>query len=1759
MPRLQLAIGITVLSVLAVLRPIRAAAQDSVPPLVQISGDLADQKGKALSGPQTVTFALYREQSGDAPLWVEVQAVTADAKGHFVALLGATSPGGLPLDLFSTGQARWLGMQASGQAEQPRTFLASVPYALAPFSAVTASGQPVAANAGTTSALTTVTPSGAAPLAGAAPLVPASPPTPIATVVTDSTSGLTSSKSGSTVTLSMITSCGPGQLLKWNGTAWGCTADTDVTIDVTGGGLNVLANGTSPNIVGGYGGNTVTAGAFGGTIAGGGESKPDGGLCPPFPAPCNANNRVAQSFGTVAGGESNQAGDTAGAAATRSYATVGGGKANLASGLFSTVPGGSQNTASGLSSFAAGRNAKANHDGTFVWSDSSASSFASTAANQFLIRATGGVGIGTNAPTQAVDVVGSVKADALCIGTDCRNAWPAGGTITGVAGGDGLTGGGSVGLVALSVDFLTTQKRVHGSCGPASVMFGVNVDGTVDCLPTVVRDITAPTNHTVARFVNDVTLGPSEITDDGTNVTIGATNVTIGSFGGLKISTGVDAVSLEQTVNLLGGSAANFIDPPAGNIAPANGVTIAGGGQPSDPNHVSGSFAFVGGGLGNEASLVATVAGGVSNSATGLRSAVGGGGANKATGQNSTIGGGALNVASGWASTIPGGHDNEARGDYSFAAGHQARAATFETFVWSSAPQDPGDYFTSTGPYQFLIRAPGGVGIGTNEPRQAVDVVGNVKADGLCIGTDCRNAWPAGGGTITGVTATNGLTGGGTSGSVTLGVDFATTQTRVNGNCATGSAIRTVNQDGSVNCEPVVSAGLTGSGGVNFVTKFIGPGTVGNARMSDDGSHVFIGGTDGGIRVLDVQSGFAPNLVAGSAMNTVSGANTYGATISGGGGLNGTRNVVTDALGTIGGGWGNTAAGFSTIAGGAGNKAGPLATVAGGQANGATAAFAAIGGGINNSASGQYATVPGGSENIAAGVSSFAAGQAANASTDGAFVWGDASSFDPFASTAPNQFLIRAMGGVGIGTTAPSEQLDVNGNVKAVKFIGDGSLLTNLPSGAGGTITGVSATNGLTGGGTSGAVSLGVDFTKTQSRVTGVCAPGTAIQTVNGDGTVGCGTTGGIIGPGTPNTLPKFTGTNSIGDSHISDDASGVGISFAPSVDFSGGGFRVTPTLDAPNIVGGSAENAVSTGPSGGGIMGATIGGGGATGRPNLVTDNYGTVGGGSWNQAGNVDVPGSGATNATVAGGLHNTASGQFAAVAGGHDNLASGQHSTIPGGDANEASGDFSFAAGTAAKARDAGSFVWADAQGAQGLVPFASTAPNQFLIRAAGGVGVGTNNPGQALDVVGNIKGDGLCIGTDCRTAWPSSGGTGTITGVTAGAGLTGGGTSGNVTLGVDTQTIQSRVSGICAAGFAVQSVNNNGSVNCGPVGGGGIGGTGTVNSIPKFTGANTLGNSVIVDDGFYVTIYLNDGSGSLVGGLQLGGSAFSPTVVGGFYGNSATTGGTVGGGGASGMENHVYDQYGTIAGGLNNRVGLPDATNGQTVATVGGGQSNTASNAGATVSGGISNTASGLDSMVPGGDSNTAAGSASFAAGRQAKANHNGAFVWADATVADFASTAANQFNVRASGGVRIFSNSALTAGVSLAPGAGSWSTVSDRNAKEHFAPVDGASLLKKLNAMAVQTWNYKSQDAAIRHMGPMAQDFAAAFGLGEDDTHISTVDADGVALAGVQALYRMLLQKDEEIAQQRRDLQKLEAQIEALRAALSQTTGRDKDK
>ncbi len=149
----------------------------------------------------------------------------------------------------------------------------------------------------------------------------------------------------------------------------------------------------------------------------------------------------------------------------------------------------------------------------------------------------------------------------------------------------------------------------------------------------------------------------------------------------------------------------------------------------------------------------------------------------------------------------------------------------------------------------------------------------------------------------------------------------------------------------------------------------------------------------------------------------------------------------------------------------------------------------------------------------------------------------------------------------------------------------------------------------------------------------------------------------------------------------------------------------------------------------------------------------------------------------------------------------------------------------------------------------------------------------------------------------------------------------------------------------------------------------------------------------------------------------------------------------------------------------------------------------------------------------GDGSVALGSNAVAA-----AGAFGSFVFADrSSGTQLFSLKPNEFVARAAGGVLFLTNAAATSGVAVAPGAGSWSSVSDVHLKEHFRELDGDDVLARIARMPVREWNYTTQNPAIRHMGPTAQDFRAAFGLGESDVRISTIDADGVALAGVRAL------------------------------------------
>ncbi len=118
-----------------------------VPRLIRFEGTLNDAGGKPISGTVTLIFSLHEFQEGGTSLWVETQEVTVDKQGHYTALLGSTQANGLPLDLFASGQARWLGIQPNlgSRGELPRILLVGVPYALKAADADTLGGKPASA------------------------------------------------------------------------------------------------------------------------------------------------------------------------------------------------------------------------------------------------------------------------------------------------------------------------------------------------------------------------------------------------------------------------------------------------------------------------------------------------------------------------------------------------------------------------------------------------------------------------------------------------------------------------------------------------------------------------------------------------------------------------------------------------------------------------------------------------------------------------------------------------------------------------------------------------------------------------------------------------------------------------------------------------------------------------------------------------------------------------------------------------------------------------------------------------------------------------------------------------------------------------------------------------------------------------------------------------------------------------------------------------------------------------------------------------------------------------------------------------------------------------------------------------------------------------------------------------------------------------------------------------------------------------------
>jgi len=276
------------------------------------------------------------------------------------------------------------------------------------------------------------------------------------------------------------------------------------------------------------------------------------------------------------------------------------------------------------------------------------------------------------------------------------------------------------------------------------------------------------------------------------------------------------------------------------------------------------------------------------------------------------------------------------------------------------------------------------------------------------------------------------------------------------------------------------------------------------------------------------------------------------------------------------------------------------------------------------------------------------------------------------------------------------------------------------------------------------------------------------------------------------------------------------------------------------------------------------------------------------------------------------------------------------------------------------------------------------------------------------------------------------------------------------------------------------------------------------------------------------------GTVAGGLENLVDVTYGFIGGGYFNTILDTAGTVGGG-----QNNASSYYASVGGGYFN-----NATN--DFAVVGGGSDNLATSPFSTIGGGGTNVVTGDFATIPGGRLNAAVGNFSFAAGNRAVANHDGSFVWGDSNNADIESGANNQFIARASGGVKFFSNAGATVGAQLAPNANAWSVISDRNVKKNFRPVDNAEILNQLACLPIQRWNYQwEEDSQTPHIGPMAQDFKAAFYPGRDDKSISTFEFDGVALAAIQRLAQLLLEKESKMAALEKRVAELEEVVKGL--------------
>jgi hypothetical protein len=635
----------------------------------------------------------------------------------------------------------------------------------------------------------------------------------------------------------------------------------------------------------------------------------------------------------------------------------------------------------------------------------------------------------------------------------------------------------------------------------------------------------------------------------------------------------------------------------------------------------------------------------------------------------------------------------------------------------------------------------------------------------------------------------------------------------------------------------------------------------------------------------------------------------------------------------------------------------------------------------------------------------------------------------------------------------------------------------------------------------------------------------------------------------------------------------------------------------AINVINGSPANIVAAGVQGGTIGGGGASTYFASGVSNVVASSYGTVGGGVGNEiqsnsyestiaGGNAITIFPGSYRSAIGGGWYNEieANSFSCSIGGGYDNIidTNSTYSSIVAGGLNYIGPNTSFAF--------IGGGIYNYNGSTAGVIGGGQYNTNTGY---AGTISGGIRNSVTAIDATIGGGDENTNTGNDDVIAGGvqnTSGGTQSVIGG-GGANIA----SGNwaTVSGGNENTVTGNSSSV------VGGIFNSVTTNYATVGGGGgnlasgsasfVGGGGIYETSGGFYRyGNTAGGALSVVGGGLENEAL--GNGSFVGGggfdgVDVAGNVTlgkGSAIVGGL-GNSISGNGIyamIGGG----YNNAANNNYGIVVGGVQN-------TNLGAYAAIGGGSDNAISSSFATIGGGLDNAVSSNFGTVPGGYANTASGLYSFAAGYNAQAVNEGSFVWSDdSSGTAFTSTGNDQFAIRAAGGVvmnvsgssglhpaAVQINSTGTAAVGLAVGEGSSDSAtvfvntgsgdiikgfsggtggnlvfevknngtvnvngvaltSDRNAKEHFAPLDAKTVLEKVAALPLTEWNYKSDAPAVRHVGPMAQDFHAAFNLnGSDEKHISVVDESGVALAAIQGLNAKLEARSRALETENADL------------------------